>query len=144
VEPAALRVRVREGRVAVLGRGPTLDVASGTELRIDEAGSTRREVRAHGPEWSWVTALAPAFESDGRPLHEVLAWASREAGWELRYADAESRRRAESALLHGSIRGLRPDEAASAVIPTTGLAYRLGDGVLRVGPAGPDGRGERP
>jgi ferric-dicitrate binding protein FerR (iron transport regulator) len=140
VEPAALRVRVREGRVAVLGRGPTLDVASGTELRIDGAGPTRREVPAHGPEWSWTTALAPAFEIEGRPLRELLAWASREAGWELRYADDESRRRAESALLHGSIRGLRPDEAVIAVIPTTGLAHRLDEGVLRVGPAGPHRR----
>jgi hypothetical protein len=80
-------------------------------------------------------ALAPAFEIEGRRLHELLVWAAREAGWELQYADAESRRRAESAQLHGSIRGLRVDEAVIAVIPTTGLTHRLGEGVLRVGPA---------
>jgi ferric-dicitrate binding protein FerR (iron transport regulator) len=106
LEPAALRVRVREGRVAVLGRRPTLDVARGTE---------------------------------GRRLHELLSWAAREAGWELRYADAESRRRSESARLHGSIVGLRLDEAVSAAIAATGLPHRLHEGVLSVGPveAGP-------
>jgi ferric-dicitrate binding protein FerR (iron transport regulator) len=136
LEPAALRVRVREGRVAVLGRGPTLDVASGTELSLTDAGPTRRDLPAHGPEWSWVMALAPAYEIEGRPLHDLLAWASREAGWELRYADAESRRRAQAAELHGSIRGLSPDQAAIAVIPTTGLSHRLEAGVLEIGSDG--------
>ncbi len=133
--PSALRVRVREGRVAVLSRGPTLDVARGTELRLDDAGPTRRAIAIHGAEWSWVLALAPAFEMEGRPLHDLLAWASHEAGWELRYADAASRRRSESAQLHGSIRGLRPDEAVATVIPSTGLSHRVRDGVLWIGPS---------
>jgi ferric-dicitrate binding protein FerR (iron transport regulator) len=134
LEPRGLRLRVREGRVALLGRGPTLDVSRGTELRVDDAGSSRRAIPIHGAEWSWVLATAPAFEMDGRRLHELLAWAAREAGWELRYADAESRRRSEGARLHGSIQGLRPDEAVSAVVPSTGLPHRLREGVLEVGP----------
>ena len=82
-----------------------------------------------------MLALAPTFEIDGRPPHDFLAWAAREAGWELRYADAESRRRAEAAELHGSIRGLRPDEAVVSVLPSTGLPHRLQDGVLWIGPS---------
>jgi ferric-dicitrate binding protein FerR (iron transport regulator) len=135
LEPAALRVRVREGRVAVLGPGPTLDVASGTELRVGDGGARRRAVAVYGPEWAWVLGLAPAYEIEGRPLHGFLAWAAREAGWQLRYADAASQRRSESARLHGSIRGMSPDEAVTTVAPSTGLACRLHEGVLRVGPA---------
>jgi ferric-dicitrate binding protein FerR (iron transport regulator) len=138
LEPSALRVRVREGWVALLGRGPTLDVAGGSELRVDERGSSRRSVATHGPEWSWVLALAPAFELEGRSLSQLLEWAAREGGWELRYSDAETRKRAEAALLHGSIRGLRADDALAAVVPATGLSHALHSGMLVIGPAAPE------
>lgn len=134
LEPAALRVRVREGRVALFGRGPTLDVASGIELRVNGAGIGRRTIPSHGPEWSWAIALAPAFEMEGRALHALLVRTSREAGWELHYTDGETRRRSEAAQLHGSIRGLSPEETVRAVLPSTDLPYRLHDGVLSVGP----------
>ena len=81
-----------------------------------------------------MLALAPAFDMEGRTLHELLAWASRESGWELRYADAESRRLSGEARLRGSIRGARPDEAV-AVIASAGLSHRLSEGVLSVGPS---------
>lgn len=131
---SALVVRVREGSVSVVGPYPASEVARGTELRIAGGEAARREIPAHGSDWSWTLELAPAFEIDGRPPHELLAWAAREAGFELRYADAESERRSRAAQLRGSIRGLRPDQAVAAVMPSTGLAYRLDDGVLRVGP----------
>jgi len=138
LETAGLRVRVREGLVTVGGEA----AAAGTELRLDASGVTRRALPVHGPEWSWVLRLAPAFEMEGRSLDELVGWAAREAGWELRYLDAESQRRSREAVLHGSIRGARPDEAALAVIPTSGLRAELRDGVLRVGPVGEarDGR----
>jgi ferric-dicitrate binding protein FerR (iron transport regulator) len=138
VEEAALRVRVREGRVAVARGDSALDVATGTELRLDErGGATRGPISSYGSEWSWVLALAPAFDMEGRTLHELLSWAARESGWELRYADAESRRLSEGARLRGSIRGARPDEAV-AVVASAGLSHRLREGVLSVGPSRED------
>jgi len=160
LDGAGLRVRVREGRVALIAArsgtsaapgpdpegapeeaaaGPVApqEVAAGSELRVGDRGVERRPFPAHGPEWSWVLTLAPAFEMDGRSLHELLSWAAREAGWELRYVDAGSERRSRQAVLRGSVRGLRPDEAALAVVPSTGLPHRVGDGVLRIGPSGP-------
>jgi hypothetical protein len=132
LDPAGLRVRVREGLVAV--RDET--AAGGVELRVDSGGVTRRAFPVHGSEWAWVLSLAPAFEMDGRSLHELASWASREAGWELVYLDAESRRRAESAVLRGSIRGVRPDEAVIAVTPSTGLRPEVKRGLLEIGPDG--------
>lgn len=135
LEATGLRVRVREGRVSVVAEAPAIQVARGTELRTGAGGATQRAIPVHGADWSWTLELAPTFDLDGRPSHELLAWAAREAGWELRYADAESRRRAEAAELRGSIRGLRPDEALVAVLPSTGLPHRLQDGVLWIGPS---------
>jgi hypothetical protein len=129
LDPAGLRVRVREGLVAVRDES----AAGGVELRVDSGGVTRRAFPVHGPEWAWVLSLAPAFEMDGRSLHELASWASREAGWQLVYLDAGSRRRAEGAVLRGSVRGARPDEAVVAVIPSTGLRHELKAGVLRIG-----------
>jgi ferric-dicitrate binding protein FerR (iron transport regulator) len=138
----ALVVRVREGRVSLVGRAPEIEVAHGTEVRLDGDRAARRAIPAHGALWSWTLELAPTFEIDGRPPHELVAWAAREAGWELRYADAESDRRARASQLRGSIRGLRPDQAVDAVMPSTGLPHRLQDGVLWIGPSGatPDAR----
>jgi hypothetical protein len=135
IETSRLRVRVREGRVNVVGRAPAVEVARGMELLLDDREATRRAIPVHGADWSWTLALAPTFEIDGQPPHALLAWAAREAGWELRYADDESRRRAQDAKLHGSIRGLRPDEAVVSVLPSTGLPQRLQDGVLWIGPS---------
>jgi hypothetical protein len=129
-----LRVRVREGRVAVRDGGRVLDVTAGTELRVDGQGATRQAFPPHGPEWAWVLRLAPGFDMEGRTLHELLAWASRESGWSLRYLDRRSEAQARSARLHGSIRGVLPDEALG-VVPTADLAHRLREGVLEVGPA---------
>lgn len=137
LDEAALRVRVREGQVDLAGESAT----SGTELRLDAHGLTRRASPVHGPEWTWVLALAPAFEMDGRSLHQLVSWAAREAGWELRYLDAASQQRARHAVLHGSLRGARPDEAVLAVIPTSGLRAEVSDGVLRIGSAGDAGEG---
>jgi hypothetical protein len=133
LESAALRVRVREGRVAVTPSEPPLQAGGGTEVRIDDAGVvSQRSIPAYGPDWSWVLSLAPSFEMDGRSPHDFLAWAAREAGFELRYADEATRRQAEAARLRGSIHGVRPDAAVSAVLPSTGLRHRLEAGVLRV------------
>jgi hypothetical protein len=126
-----------------VAEGAREDVMSGTELRIDRRGAVRRAIATHGSEWSWVMALGPGYDLDGHALHELATWASREAGWQLRYTGAESRRRAEAAVLHGSIRGLRADEALLAAIPSTGLPHRLEDGVLWIGgpsPPASDGR----
>jgi len=143
LEEAALRVRVREGRVAVTLREPPVEAVGGSELLLDDRGGVaRRSIPAHGPDWSWVVALAPAFEMDGRSPDELLAWAAREAGWQLRYADDGTRRQAQAARLHGSIRGVGADQVPMVVLPSTGLRHRLDRGVLWV-ESSPTTRGPR-
>jgi ferric-dicitrate binding protein FerR (iron transport regulator) len=137
----AVRVRVREGRVAVAGAAaPGVEADAGTELWLEAGGVRRGAVPVHGPDWAWVHTVVPAAEIDGRPLREFLDWAGREGGWTLRYADGDTARLAETTVLHGSVRGLGPEEAVAAVLPSVGLPYRLEDGVLRIGPAEEPGR----
>ena len=66
----------------------------------------------------------------------ALRWVSRESGLELRWADPRLAESAEMAVLHGDISGVRPDEAPSVVLPTCGLAAKVGGGHLLVEAAG--------
>ena len=84
------RIRVREGRVELSDRsGSTEQLAAGEQLIVSANGIHERAmVAADAPDWSWVTAVAPPFDIEGRSLNEFLAWVSRETGVEVAFADA--------------------------------------------------------
>lgn len=133
VDGAALRVRVRDGLVHVTQGREAHDANPGDELTLDEDGSVvRRTVPVYGAEWAWAAALARPFELEGRSLRAFLDWVCDENGWQLRFADSASERKAATTTLHGSIEGLTPEEALSAVLPTTGVEHQLENGVLRI------------
>lgn len=126
-----LRVRVREGRVEVEAGGTRHPAAAGIALTVDPEGRTEREViPSHGAGWGWVLETSPPFELEGTSLADYLAWLQRETGWRVRYADPDLEREAAGVNLHGSIAGLRPDETPAAVLPGTGLDYRVEGGTL--------------
>ena len=54
----------------------------------------------------------------------VVQWVSREQGWQWAYADEQTKRLAERAVLHGSMEGLSPEEALAAALPVAGLTAR--------------------
>jgi FecR protein len=130
----ALRVRVREGSVALVrGEGPEAPVAAGGELRLGRDGRLGRgRVAPQGPEWEWVLAAAPSFEIEGATLRDYLRWVSRETAWRLQYEDEALAELTETIRLHGSIEGVAPDESVSVVLPGSGLDYRLEGGALRI------------
>lgn len=129
----ALRVRVREGRVNLASGERIYEAGAGIELRLSASGElSRRTVPIFGPEWDWVLDVARPFALDGRPLDSFLDWVSRETGWELRYVDPALAESAPTVRLHGSIAGLRPDEALEAVLPTCGLTHRFDGGTLLI------------
>lgn len=122
----ALRVRVREGAVALVRRGGSDSVTRGGELRLSRDGSVSRgTIELQGPAWSWVLAAAPSLDIEGLRLSEYLAWVSRETAWRLRYEDDALVRLAVEIRLHGTIEGLAPDESLRAILPGSGLAYRV-------------------
>lgn len=129
----SLTVRVREGRVELARRGEVHRAAGGEEMVVRPDGTVeRRAVPVHGAAWSWVVAAAPAFDLEGRTLGELLAWVSRETGWRVRFDDPELQDSADGIVLHGTLGGLRPDQAPFAVLPGAGLEGELEDGILVV------------
>ena len=130
---SALRLRVRDGLVRLSQSRQSHDAQPGDELTLDENGSVvRRTVPVFGADWAWAVALAAPFNLEGRSLRDFLLWIAGENGWQVRYADAAVEEKALTTILHGSIQGLTPEEALSAVLPASGVAHRLDNGMLLV------------
>ncbi len=129
----SLRVRIREGTI-LLERGTYSKTASaGMELFVSKDGRAYiTRIRNYGPDWNWIAEMPSTFHLEGRSLFVFLNWISRENGWYLRFADAQTKNEAQRILLHGSITSLKPEEMLAAVIPVTGADYSLAEGALTV------------
>ncbi len=125
-----VRVRVREGSVTVSSSGRTFSAAPGEQLLVDARGGVDRSaVAIAGPDWAWVQETAPTLDVEGRTLEAYLRWISRETGWRVRYEGAELEATATE-IVYGSIKGLTPEESLDAVLPSSGLDYRIENGTL--------------
>ena len=122
---AALQVRVREGSVVVEASRERWTSRAG-ELLVVAHGRPpeRRAIATSGPEWGWVTSVAPPFRLEGATVPAFLQWITREQGWRIEYGDSSLRARVDTIQLHGSIEGFTAEEALAAVLPTCGLASR--------------------
>jgi ferric-dicitrate binding protein FerR (iron transport regulator) len=126
VAGAALRLRVREGVVALDHGGRSLTGAAGEQLAIDALGQVARDaIPADSSLWQWAESIAPTPDMDGKPAAALIAWAARETGRRLRYESPEVEERAASVILHGSIRNLPPLAVLEAMLATTDLEYVL-------------------
>ncbi|MCE7902749.1 MAG: hypothetical protein DYH20_08885 [Gammaproteobacteria bacterium PRO9] len=144
VDASRMLVSVREGRVAVSRKGGLSRLESpfiasaGEQLSVDEAGTVQRSaVDRHGPRWAWTTAVTPPFAIENRQLPDFLRWVSRETGRDLAYASPRVESLARGIVLRGSIAGMSPDEALTAVMATTNLGYSIDDGRLLVQSSAP-------
>jgi ferric-dicitrate binding protein FerR (iron transport regulator) len=130
------RLRVREGSVRWNAGGEHQVLAAGSEATIANGQWSTRSISTAGREWSWVEALAPEIEIEGRPLTLFLEWFARETGRKLELADDATRTRVAGIRMHGDVRGLAALEALSAVMSATSLRYELREGAIRVSSAG--------
>ncbi|MDY0065911.1 MAG: FecR family protein [Steroidobacteraceae bacterium] len=118
----ALRISVREGRVAFTDRGVTHGGAAGEQLFVRPDGSVAREPTPPGDaRWDWAVRIAPPFEIANQPLSVFLAWAARETGCSIEFASQKAQQAAETTILRGSIADLDPEAALDAVLATTDL-----------------------
>lgn len=128
-----VRLRVREGRVALKREADTQMADAGQELLAAATGDVKRAtVSLTDASWDWALAIVPAFDAEGKTLAQFLTWASREGGWKVQFADTECERKAAGAVLHGSLPGLSPREALEVVLPVCGFKSRLESGILRI------------
>jgi ferric-dicitrate binding protein FerR (iron transport regulator) len=133
VDSSRLRLRVREGRVAVEQGGRSVTGAAGEQVSIDEFGGvSRAAIAPDATAWQWAESIAPVPDMDGKPASQLIAWVARETGRRLRYESPETEQRAARAILHGNIRNLAPFEALSAMLATTDLEYVLDGDIMEI------------
>ncbi|HET6266834.1 MAG TPA: FecR domain-containing protein [Acidobacteriota bacterium] len=133
LDDGQVRIRVREGVVLLDGQGVSRTTLAGSELVVRNNGNQSTEsVASYGSQWDWISQISPSLELEGHSLAEFLEWVARENGWRLDFSDDSARELAAKTILHGSVRGLRPDQMPEAVFPVTGFTYSINNGVLTV------------
>jgi ferric-dicitrate binding protein FerR (iron transport regulator) len=132
VTASSLRVRVRAGAVEIRRGSSTANAPAGTEAMVTASGIAVRQVPAHGAEWEWAAEIAPSFAIEGRPLRVFLEHITAEEGWTLHYADPAVADAATRTILHGSVDGLKAEDALGVALGASGLRYRLRGGELLV------------
>jgi ferric-dicitrate binding protein FerR (iron transport regulator) len=133
LEGDSLVVSVREGRVSVARGADRVEGVAGERLVINDGPVERSFLAGTASSWSWTGEVAPAYRLEGQSLHRFLEWAARETGREVRYADGAARDDASALELHGSVEGLTPDQALTAVLATTSLPVDVGSTRIDVG-----------
>ena len=132
-----VRIRVREGAVALRRGGPLRTAGAGEVVSLARDGTVEvGRIAGDDPGWSWVLAVAPPFPLEGSSAASFTRWAARESGLALRWSDPEVAAAAESITLHGDATGVPPDRAPAVILPTCGLAHRVENGTLLVGRLG--------
>lgn len=132
LEADSVRIRVREGSVALEAADGLHEVGAGTELEADGRGAATREIASYGPEWDWMAGVAPMPDFAGQSVRAFLDRIAREGGWSLHFANEEAARHAAETVLEGSVSGMTPEQALDAVLPTCGMIHRIEEGRLIV------------
>jgi ferric-dicitrate binding protein FerR (iron transport regulator) len=128
-----VRVRVREGAVALARDRRTHRAAAGSEVLIDPHGKLSvSPISPTADAWDWAISVAPPFDLEGATLEQFLDWSCRELGCSVEYSGSLDRRTAKGIVLRGSIDRLAPDQALRAIPPTAGATAQLDGEVLRV------------
>lgn len=131
-----LRVRVRDGQVEIDSAFGTRTVAPGNQVSVTSSGITPGPASTSGPDWDWIVRAIQPPRIEGRPLSEFLAWAEREGGRPIRFADPELERATRATIVYGAIDRLTVEQALDVVLPSCGLARRTGDDVITIVAAG--------
>ncbi|HEX6162550.1 MAG TPA: FecR family protein [Vicinamibacterales bacterium] len=135
-----LRVRVRDGRVEVLSAFGMREAESGGQLSVTSSGIRSGRASISGADWDWIVRATRPPQLEGRPLPEFLAWAEREGGRPIRFADPALERANTATIVYGAIERLTVEEALDVVLPSCGLA-RFTDGDVITIVAADDPRG---
>jgi hypothetical protein len=130
---AAVRVRVRQGKVSLDAEGDSHLAADGEQLSLHKDGSVvRAEVESYGPEWDWGVATAPGIEIEGRSLSSFLEWVARETGRGVSYQDEALALAAAEIVLHGSTEGFTLEEALTTILTGSGLGHEIENGTILI------------
>jgi transmembrane sensor len=136
VSGAGVEVAVREGAVRIDAGKGVARAAAGELLQIAPGGAVARRALTDDAAWAWVAKLPTPVVIEGRTLAQFLRWYAAETGRRVDFADAGTRARAASAVLHGSVDGLPPAQALAIVVASVDLAAVVpAQGPVVIGPA---------
>lgn len=129
---SSLLISVREGEVVYQPLASSPDgpaqAGVGQQLKVSPGGEIELEpISTWGADWTWAEALSPGFQSDGRSLSDLFAWAGRELGRELEYSSSSAESVAATTVLHGNL-DLHPLQALSVATATSDLTAHVSDG----------------
>jgi ferric-dicitrate binding protein FerR (iron transport regulator) len=127
-----LRVRVRDGRVEVSSAFGMREADQGGQLRVTSSGILSGRASTSGADWDWIVRATRPPQLEGRPLPEFLAWAEREGGRPIRFADPALERANAATIVYGAIDRLTVEEALDVVLPSCGLARRTDGDVITI------------
>lgn len=127
-----LRVRVRDGRVEVLSAFGMREADRGGQLSVTSTGIVSGRASIAGADWDWIVRATRPPQLEGRPLPEFLAWAEREGGRAIRFADPALERANAATIVYGAIESLTVDEALDVVLPSCGLARRTEGDIITI------------
>jgi ferric-dicitrate binding protein FerR (iron transport regulator) len=137
-----LRVRVRDGRVEVSSAFGMREADRGGQLSVTSTGIVAGRASTSGADWAWIVRATQPPQIEGRPLPEFLAWAEREGGRSIRFADPALERANAATIVYGAIENLTVEEALDVVLPSCGLARRSDGDVITI-VAADDARGAK-
>jgi ferric-dicitrate binding protein FerR (iron transport regulator) len=137
-----LRVRVRDGRVEVSSAFGMRQADGGGQVRVTSSGIVSGRASTSGADWDWIVRASRLPQLEGRPLPEFFAWAEREGGRPIRFADPALERANRATIVYGAIEGLTVEEALDVVLPSCGLARRSDGDIITI-VAADDARGAK-
>jgi ferric-dicitrate binding protein FerR (iron transport regulator) len=132
VSDEELRVRVRDGRVEVSSAFGMREADRGGQLRVTSSGILSGRASTAGADWDWIVRATEPPQLEGRPLTEFLAWAEREGGRPIRFADPALHRANAATIVYGAIERLTVEEALDVVLTSCGLARRTDGDVITI------------
>ena len=88
-----------------------------------------------GADWDWIVRATRPPQLEGRPLPEFLAWAEREGGRAIRFADPALAQANAATIVYGALERLTVDEALDVVLPSCGLTRRTDGDIITIVPA---------
>ena len=127
-----LRVRVRDGRVEVLSAFGMREADRGGQVSVTSSGILAGRAPTSGADWDWIVRATRPPQLEGRPLPEFLAWAEREGGKPIRFADPALERANAATIVYGALDRLTVDEALDVVLPSCGLARRTDEEIITI------------
>jgi ferric-dicitrate binding protein FerR (iron transport regulator) len=125
-----LRVRVRDGRVEVKSAFGLRETDRGGQLRVTPSAIFAGRAPTWGADWDWIVRAVPVPQLEGRSLTEFLAWAEREGGRSIRFADRALEQANAATIVYGALERLTVDEALDVVLPSCGLTRRTDGDVI--------------